>query len=538
MRRPDVRAAAASHTVLRHVPPRQRAVTGAAEAPPSASRPEVGRGPGQLEADVAHSVRNAATLGASLLSTWAVALVVRVLLPRHLGPAAFGNFQFADSFTTTIFIVMTLGLEVYVRREIGTRPEHASDFIGGTLLIRLALSAVAMAVGVAALAAAGKPADVLSLVALLGVAQVLFNINTTSGALLHAIGSVRGFSVLSVASKVVWGLGIVVALAFGGGIVSVGAAMLVAEALRTIGMEALTRRHLRLRYRIDLAASTAVILASLPFFILQLATTAYAKIDVSIMSFLTNDVEVGWYGAAQNIAGLSMLLSPLVGWVLLPLSSRAAARSDEELTQVSRRAMELILTIAFPVTLLLAVGADVIVRTAFGRAFEPAAGSLRLLAPTFVLTYVTMVSGTILIRLGRGWPLAWLSVSAMVISPLLNLWLIPWGLATFGPGGAGHGAAIALIITEFYAAAAMTWLLGPRAFDRRSVVMAVKTILACLVVIVIDRLLLPLGAWRLAIDGAVYVVLVVSGGAVSLREWAGVARSALRRRRRAGEATP
>src|SRR5205085_620352 len=139
-----------------------------------------------LHGDVLQSVRNAAKLGVSLLATWAVGLGVRLLLPRFLGPATFGAFQFADAFTTAVFVLATLGLETYVRKEVATRREHATEFFGGTLLVTLGLSAVIMAVAVAGLAAAHRPASVLALVVLLGVAQILFNANAITSAMLHA----------------------------------------------------------------------------------------------------------------------------------------------------------------------------------------------------------------------------------------------------------------------------------------------------------------------------------------------------------------
>ena len=122
---------------------------------------------------------------------------------------------------------------------------------------------------------------------------------------------------------------------------------------------------------------------------------------------------------------MTMLIVPLIGWVLLPLTSRAAARSEEELAKVSRRAMELVLVASLPVALFMYLSADVVVRLLFGDAFAPAAASMRLQAPVSVLTYAAIVSSSLLIRLERGWTVTWISVGGMILSPLLNLLLIP-----------------------------------------------------------------------------------------------------------------
>jgi O-antigen/teichoic acid export membrane protein len=470
-----------------------------------------------LKSDVLHSVKNAATLATSLVLTWAVALGVRILLPRYFGPAAFGVFQFADAFTATLFILTSLGLETYVRKEVATRPDHASSFFGGILVVRLALSILLLAVAVLALAAGGKAPGVLKLVIVLGIAQILMTLNGTYAALLHAAAVVGGLSVLNVATKVAWGIGVILVFFFHGGLQAVGVALLLSELVRTIGLARLARRELHLRISLDVRATTGVIVAALPFFLAQIAQTVYAKIDISIMSFITNDTEVGWYGAASNLAGLSMLLSPLIGWVLLPLTSRALARSQDELTLVTRRAMELILITAIPITLFLALGADVIVDIVFGAPFAPAARSLRVLAPMFVLTYAAIVSASILVRLERGWAVTFISISGMVVTPLLDLLLIPRFVAAFGRGGGGIGAATALMITEIYTTVILTWLLGDRAFDRRSVVVLYKTLAICGVVVLLNYVLSPLRGWRLLVDGAVYIFLVVAWKAADLR---------------------
>jgi hypothetical protein len=111
----------------------------------------------------------------------------------------------------------------------------------------------------------------------------------------------------------------------------------------------------------------------------------------------------------------------------------------------------------------------------------------------------------------------WIAVAGMIASPLLNLVLIPMGLRHFGRGGAGVGAATALVISEFATTVAMTWLLRGFAFDRRGVTAVSKTVVVCMAVVALDHLLLPLGPLRLVLDGAAYLAGVVAWGALDVR---------------------
>lgn len=489
-----------------------------------------------MGADVARAVRNALTLGLSLCGTWAIALAVRIILPRHLGPEAFGGYQFADAFTTVVLVVTGLGLETYIRKEVPTRPAHANDFFGGATILRLALGVVVLALCVAGVRLGGKSALVATLVALLGAAQLLLQTNVIFGALLHAAGTVGGLSLLNVAGKLVWGGGIVAALFTTGDVRLVALAVVGAETLRTVGMAILARRHLALRWRVDVASTRAVVRASLPFYVAVVAGAVYGGIDTTIMSFLTPDVEVGWFGATSTLVGLSLLLAPLIGWVLLPLLSRAAARSTEELLVVGRRGTELILTLAFPITLLLGLHAELAIHTAFGDAYAPAARALRIEAPLFVFTYAAMVASTVLVRLERSWAVTWVQIGGMVLSPTLNVLLVPWAYHRYGAGGAGIGAAITLMITELATTGTLFVLLGRQAIDRRLATMLVKTVCVCVAVVAVHAALRTAGpfgdgtwraAWaRLVADAAVYAALAFTTGAVDVR----AAREMLRRR--------
>src|SRR5580704_2495660 len=87
------------------------------------------------------AVRNALKLGGSLLFPWGIALGIPLLVPRYLGPDRFGTLSFAEGFTTAAFIVLNLGHEHYIRKELAVRPRHASDFFGGMFALRVVMTA-------------------------------------------------------------------------------------------------------------------------------------------------------------------------------------------------------------------------------------------------------------------------------------------------------------------------------------------------------------------------------------------------------------
>ena len=487
--------------------------------------------------DIAVAVRSAFVLGGSLLLTWSVALLVRLILPRTLGPDVFGSYNFADGLALTAFGFLNLGLDTYIQREISVRPEHASDFFGGITSIRAALTFAVFGIMAAVLYARGSGPDVWGAAFLFGVAQSFTQTGNSLAAMLQASRRVRRLAIGNVGSKVLWGVGTLVGLALHGDLRVLALPMVLGEGTRVLVLFLQARKHLRLVVRLDVASTKRTLVESLPFYANGIALSIYAKIDVSIMAFLANDHEVGLYGAAANFSSLAMLVAPLIGWVLMPLLSRAAARSPEELTEMLRRSLEGVLSLAIPVSLFMGVGADVWIRVAFGARFAASAPALAILSPMFILTYLAMLEATYLNLLGRGWTVTGVSLLGMCVNPLANVLLVPYCLRTFGEGGAGIGASIAMIVTEVVSIIAFYMYIGRLAFDRRNVKVIALQLVAALLVIPVHVALRSLGAARLGVDALLYVVLVVATGAVKPQDALAVVRTAIRNRGAAAAVT-
>ncbi len=488
--------------------------------------------------DVAVAIRSAAVLGGSLLVTWSVALLVRLFLPRRLGPDLFGAYNFADGVALTAFAFLSLGLETYVQKEVSVRPEHASEFFGGITIVRGGISALAFGAVAIVLGVKGSPPEVWGAAMVFGAGQALFQTGTTLSSMLQASRRAVGLAVVNVASKIAWGVGTAIALFAHASLPWLAAQMAFSEALRVVLLYRLARRHLKLELRVDRAGTRKALKESLPFYANALALIIYAKIDVSIMAFLASEHEIGLYGAAANFSSLAMLIAPLIGWVLMPLFSRAGARSEDELRELLRRSLGGVLSLAIPVSLFMGLGATLWVRVAFRAAYAASAPALAILSPIFILTYLAMLQATYLSLRGRGWTVTVVSIISMFVNPIANLLLVPPCLRAYGEGGAGIGAAIAMVLTEAVTVGAFYLRVGRVAFDRGNARTIGLSLVAAALVVGLDRFLAARWAegsnvadvGRLAVDAGVYLVLVSVTGAVKLREAVGAVRTALRQR--------
>ena len=362
--------------------------------------------------------------------------------------------------------------------------------------------------------ATGRRGLALHLAVLFGFAQILFTTNVTYAALLQAVGEVKGLARLSVVTKLIWGGGIAGGLAAGLPVTVIPAALIVSEGVKTAVLVRLARRHVGLELTWRLRATFGVIVASLPWYVAGLARTVYDKVDVTMITFMANETEAGWYGAAGSLTGITLLMLPLIVAVVLPSSSKAAAESEVALKGFIHGTLRLTTAVAVPIALMLALGAHFAVQVLFGADFLPAVRALQLLGVTFVLTYVATISSVYLYQLGKAWAVAWTSLSALAFNPVANLLLIPWGVTHLGPGGAGTGAALATFLTEVLAVVLMHLAAGKRSVVPAILPPLLRSAAAAGAVVGLHFLLAPLGHFRLLIDAVAYVGFAFAFGAV------------------------
>ncbi|MFT3709005.1 MAG: flippase [Archangium sp.] len=472
----------------------------------------------ESKSDVAVSMRNALKLGGSLVLTLGIGFGIRIALRRHLGPAVMGPLNFADAFTATAFVFVGLGLDTYVRKVVPVAVDGANEFLGTIFAVRAALSVAVYATMAVVLHFMGQPPEVQLLVAVYGAAQLCTTFNQTFVAMLQSARTIDGLSTLNVVSKLIWAAGFAATIIFSLPIVGIPLSVFVSELLKLVVGFALVRKHTRLVLKIDWSKLRPVLRSAFPFYVNAVALVIVNRFDVNVLKVRADDKEIGLYSAASELAQMTFVLTPMIGGVVMPLFARAQARAAEEYHAMVRRTLELVLTFAFPASLAIAVGSDFWVHVLLGEQYAASSLALSILGPTFLLSYAAVVIAVALNLSGGEWTVTVTSLLSMVVNPVLVMILVTFG-KDWGTGGAGAACALAAVGTEAFVLTVMFVRIGHIAMDRRLATMLVKSTLTCVIVMAVDRFLLHnLGPVRLLIDGALYAVLVVISGAVSIKE--------------------
>lgn len=479
------------------------------------------RGQASLTREISLAVRNAVKLMASFGVTLAVAFVVRFWIPRFLGPEAFGILHFSEQFAMTMFFIVTFGTDVYIRKEVASRPDHASEFFGGLLLFRLGLSAVIAIVIAAALFMMDKDPMVWHLAYAFSLGQMLFVMNTSLGAILEARGTIGELATVNAVVKIIWGAGCVGGLLLGMGPMAVAISFLFGETLKVPVLFSAARKHVGLKMRFSLEGTKMIIIASLPYCINYVALGVYNKIGVTLLSALTNDQEVGWYGAAVNITFIIFLFIPILRAIVMPMGARLAQESTELLNKTLLITARVMMMITVPMAALLALNAQPVIGQIYTESYYPSVRTLQISTPLIPLTFLCSISATYLIQLGHIWRLAKISVVALVFNIVLNASLIQSAHQFFGDGGGGIAASLSVVATEclvaslFFRQLRKTVTTGGRQFAW----LLLRLFVVCGIVGAIHSFVASLGLWCILIDTAAYCVLGLLFGVLPIRDF-------------------
>jgi polysaccharide transporter, PST family len=318
---------------------------------------------------------NLAFLSASRVSAVAMNLVITSHLARALGAAGFGTNNFAVAYISYFAMIVGVGYEAYLTREIAFRPERMRSLVASAVVVRLLLASVMAILAVASLLVLhlSQCGDLVLLIqtsVLFGVAinvtsvyQGLQRMHFTAarevlGALCNMIGVlvfVHAPADLPMAAGITAGTFVLTNL------------MIFWQYASEFGFPSL-----RWPRRFDLIAAHR----SLPFFWAGLMITINLNTHLIMLGLLRNATDVGLFSAGWKLFTFAITVPTLISSLFLPRFAQVSNQRAERM-QLARLFIEMILFLMTPLVMLSIALMPQIVLTLFGAGYL---GSLHVLA--------------------------------------------------------------------------------------------------------------------------------------------------------------
>jgi len=200
----------------------------------------------------------------------------------------------------------------------------------------------------------------------------------------------------------------------------------------------------------------SMIRESWPLSLAALVGSLYRYGDVLLLGILTDSSTAAIYLVGQKIVLTLALLPTLVGKASFPSTSRALHQDETSAISLQTHLIRLTLAVALPITAMIILLADPLVRLLFGDEYLPAADTLRILSLTLpFFTYATFQEN-LLLALPKPRTLLACRIVSSVLHMLLAALLIP----SVGALGAAIGCLAGSIV--FALATATAWYFTDR----------------------------------------------------------------------------
>ena len=464
-----------------------------------------------MSKEIAASVaRNATVMMGSQIVTWISSFILMVFLPRYLGTEDYGRLYLAMSFAMIAQVFVDFGGAYYIAKEIARHRDQAPALIADSIGFRLGLSLLSLVVLGSFAWIAGYPWQVRALILILVGAKLW------EGPLAVFISAFQGFeemvhrSVVAIIERVILTAAGVTALLMGGNAVTVA---LVMAASTLIGcLVGFRRLHLFIDHlpRIRWHRLGELARAGLPYLMMAIFAVIYYRINAVMLSFLSPETVVGWFGAAFRFFDMLMFFPSILSIAVFPALSRKVAQGDS-VALMTGKSLEIILLVGIPLAVGTYAFAPEIISLLFGmKSYAGSVVVLQTLAPGLILVYVDFVLVTAIIAMDRQRVWSIVALIAIPVSVALNAVLIPYYQSQMGNGGVG--SAIATNVTELGILFTALWLLPRGFFAWTFWIQPAKTVVAGLIMLASIWFFRSLGIhWGLLIplSSIIYATMVL-----------------------------
>jgi len=380
----------------------------------------------------------------------ALGLVTTLVLARGLGDDGFGVYSFVGVFMFFLGFVVDLGMERVVTRELAAAPARIPRLLGNAIILKLALSVVAIPAAYLIARLMGVPDDVryCILIAALGLpftVELMFRSYLQSQFQMgyaYAVTLPTGVTFLLLAWLCVrWSLPVsaIFWAALLNGAFTLGLLLLIT----------LPRVRPVLRPERALLGMLVRDAGEVGLFVVMFMLAM--RIDQLLLFQLRGAPDVGQYAVAVKVTEALSIVPEALMLTVFPLLASTHNSAPGRFRRTYRLSFKYLSAIILPVALVLTVARHDVVVIAFGEHYRDSATPLAILAWGMFFTYTGAVYLNLFIVQRQQRLLLLVSLITLALNIGLNVLLIP-------PYGAS-GSAAATLVASF--AGFVCWLLIP-----------------------------------------------------------------------------
>ena len=363
----------------------------------------------------------------SKVITSLIGLLTRKLLTNYLGPAGFGDYVFALTYSSLFSSIADWGTLVIGVREASKNPALRPSIFGASLVGRLILSLIAFLVAIIVFPFVGIHDIPFSVIIISGVLIIFFALKASFGIIFETLLCMDRWLLVEVSASLFTLIFFAASVIFHLPLVSFFLSLLVATSLSCLCAFWISRTLTPINFNFSPAVLKKLLLEALPMGAALIMFTVYNRIDTVILRHYRSAAEVGLYGLAYFIYENIVLVAAYVINSAFPLLSRTGSELSERnnFRRIYQKTFDLLLILAIGAAVSTYLLSPLFVRIISSPEFMYSSTLLKILSFSLLFSFLNHITGFGLIALGKQRLYALATLTALFFNISLNIIFVP-----------------------------------------------------------------------------------------------------------------
>lgn len=393
--------------------------------------------------------RNMLYLSSAEIISKILQFILMVYAARLLDKASFGKFSFAIAFSFIAVIAADLGINVLLIREIARKKNMASKYFINAFILKILFAAVIYVLIVILLNALNYPKDTRYVVYIVWLFSIISAFTDLFYSIFRAFENMFFDALIKILRMIILtAFGLYVLFKYHN-VFLFSLVFVLVEIMMVILAGYIAFRLIKIRWNVSIKFMKSIAKKALPFGLAFIFSSVYFYIGSVMLSKFRGDVEVAIYSVAYNLA-FAILFVPLVYTnAIYPVMSRYYKTSRENLIFIYKKSFKYLYIVGLPISVGTYFLADRIIVSFYGKQYISSVIVLQIISWYIFLRFINVLLGTILSSIDEQNKRMLSQGSTAIFNIAISIALI----SKFGY----KGAAIAILITEFFLFAVYYW---------------------------------------------------------------------------------
>jgi len=399
---------------------------------------------------IERAVKNSGILFVGEAISRAFVVVSFFIITRYLAAERFGQYSFIFAYLSFFCLLSDFGLDSIAIREMAQKRQQPEVLLGNIILLRLLLTLLAIGLSVLLIQPFAYSSDIKRLI-YYGSLTILFSYRYNSFRSIFEVPFQLELTMfypvcLKILSELIFLSGIGLVIWMDSGLKGVILVRILAPLPSSLLLIWLSVRLLRPRFRVEPDLCLKVLGYTLPLALTLFVGLILGRIDILILSQLTDDRQVGFYSAAMRLVEILTILPTTLMITVYPLLARYQAEDRQRMRELYETTFKYLFSIILPLCPIVFFYRLDIVYLVFGEGYGPSARVLPLLIGAMVFIFYNIVYNYLLIAMDLQRYYLYAICMAASINIALNLLFIPY----MGFSGAGLAALLSQMSIFIY----------------------------------------------------------------------------------------